>query len=469
LSVRRVQQICLRDLADYLQRATGRTLILEAGDARNCEVAHIPPAGGEVDIAGLANEQAVIIGIFSDKSGWAGQLGSLVASLARGALLLMAVPDPDPGPDLGERFPRAFLDHHTTLLHARNLPPVYVGRILDMGGKRWIVSLHDPAITSAIKELASQPHRPLAILAAYNESDVISEVVLDLLDQGCDVAAIDNWSNDGTWEIIKRLKQLHSDRIHCERFPSDGPARYYEWKKILIRKEEIALSNPGRWIIHTDADEIRRSPFANTTLAQGLMIASHLGANRVSFNLINFRPVENIENATFSINNMRYFEFGDQPGHFVQAKAWFQGAARVDLSNSGGHVARFPSAVEFPYKFLLKHYPIRSQWHGMRKVHIDRRARWSPFEREKLRWHSQYDRLSEWTDFIWPKDKMEYFDEEFWENYGILVFSDLMKDKRRQEQSVNGERPGQDNHGRNKAHSLETEEDGHATGYHREL
>ena len=40
----------------------------------------------------------------------------------------------------------------------------------------------------------------------------------------------------------------------------------------------------------------------------------------------------------------------------------------------GGHDARFPGRRVFPYKFLLLHYPARSQEQGERKVFRDRQG-----------------------------------------------------------------------------------------------
>ena len=65
----------------------------------------------------------------------------------------------------------------------------------------------------------------------------------------------------------------------------------HAWVKRLGRsKEEIAAAWPGRWIIHTDADEIRRPPSADLTMAQGLAMAEAYGSNRINFNLVNYRP-----------------------------------------------------------------------------------------------------------------------------------------------------------------------------------
>jgi len=92
--------------------------------------------------------------------------------------------------------------------------------------------------------VARNSHRPLAIIAAYNEADIIEEVVCDWLDQGCDVQMIDNWSTDGTWEAARRLAATYPARITIERFP-DEPSSTYEWVALLNRKPTSPPGTPG--------------------------------------------------------------------------------------------------------------------------------------------------------------------------------------------------------------------------------
>jgi hypothetical protein len=81
----------------------------------------------------------------------------------------------------------------------------------------------------------------------------------------------------------------------------------------------------------------------------------------------------------------------------------------------------------YPFKFLLRHYPIRSQAHGERKVLVDRAPRWSPEERA-LGWHRQYE---EHVRFVRDRATLEDADEAtFREKYlierlsGIGVFKE---------------------------------------------
>ena len=70
-----------------------------------------------------------------------------------------------------------------------------------------------------------------------------------------------------------------------------------------------------------------------------------------------------------------------------------------------------PRPRVFPYKFLLRHYPIRSQAHGERKILHERRQRWDPAERARG-WHVQYDHYGDAPSFLWKSDVLLPWDPE---------------------------------------------------------
>jgi hypothetical protein len=130
----------------------------------------------------------------------------------------------------------------------------------------------------------------------------------------------------------------------------------------------------------------------------------------VDHTVLNFRPIDNnsIDGTDFEAH-FRHFEFGTSPDLLRQVKAWRNDGRRVVLSD-GGHEVVFAGRRVFPYKFLLKHYPIRSQLHGERKVHAERRSRWNPTERA-LGWHLQYDGVEQGQSFLRdPRDLMLFQD-----------------------------------------------------------
>lgn len=229
--------------------------------------------------------------------------------------------------------------------------------------------------------------RPLAIIPVYNEADILPAVLRHLDHQGCDVFVLDNWSTDLTPELLAML----DGRI--ERWPAERPT-IYDWTGILKRIEEIALERgQGRWVILHDADEIRRVPndWSTLTLAQALDIVTITGYNAVHFAVRTFVPVDSTwTDGADPERHFRYFRNEHVDHGLPHVKAWFQSNARVDLHTHGGHQAVFANRYLCPHPFLLKHYPIRSQDHGERKVLKERFPRYAPQERSK-NWHVQYD------------------------------------------------------------------------------
>jgi hypothetical protein len=75
---------------------------------------------------------------------------------------------------------------------------------------------------------------------------------------------------------------------------------------------------------------------------------------------------------------------------------------------TAGHDARFYGRRVYPFKFLLKHYPIRSHAHGRRKVVHERRARRNHAERA-LGWHQQNEHVDR---FIRIPTELEHCDPQ---------------------------------------------------------
>jgi glycosyltransferase involved in cell wall biosynthesis len=229
--------------------------------------------------------------------------------------------------------------------------------------------------------------RPLAIIPAYNEADILPAVLRHLEHQGCDIYVLDNWSSDLSPDILASLGQ------NVERWPAERPT-LYEWSDILTRIEEIALERGrGRWVILHDADEIRRVPgdWSTLTIEQALEIVTIMGYNAVQFKVLTFVPTDNLWTAGGDPERHFRYHRNDHVDHGLpHVKAWFQGDERVDLHTNGGHQALFSNRYVCPHPFILKHYPIRSQEHGERKVLKERFPRYPPKERSKL-WHVQYD------------------------------------------------------------------------------
>lgn len=238
----------------------------------------------------------------------------------------------------------------------------------------------------------------LAIISTFNEEDCIAEVVRNFINQGIRVHVIDNWSTDSTWDILSAASK-DSTLLNLERYPSE-PDNQYDWHGILQRKEQIAAAQPiGTWILHTDADEIRVSPWPQVRLIDAIAAVDSMGYNAIDYTVLDFRFTNNDPvNQTRSLEDrLCLFEFGRRGGHFSQIKTWKNMGYSVNISESGGHTAEFQERKVYPWKFILKHYPLRGIFHARDKVFKHRKPRFES-EQSTRGWHSQYNNISQTED-----------------------------------------------------------------------
>jgi hypothetical protein len=253
--------------------------------------------------------------------------------------------------------------------------------------------------------------RVLAIICAYNEADVIEHTLEYLTRQGIRVILIDNWSTDGTDHKARQF--LDKGLLRIETYPRDGPSETYDWHNLLSRVEEVASEAETDWVLHHDADEIRESPWRDLNLREALYQVDQEGYNCVNHACIIFHPTAESEAAENGFPDaFRYFEFGKRPGHFAQMKVWKKQPGRVCLANSGGHDVTFPGRRVYPLRFLLRHYPIRSQEHGLRKVFEERLGRFNLKERNERGWHTQYDAFRQHHTFLRDPRDLILFDTD---------------------------------------------------------
>lgn len=260
-----------------------------------------------------------------------------------------------------------------------------------------------------------------AIVTLYNDKDIIDQVIKHLLSQGIAVHIVDNWSSDGSFELVRSLAS-NNQHLSFERYPKIKP-KYYQWGDLLKRVEEIAKEGSFEWYIHYDADELRISPWPEVSLVEAVSFVDSLGYNALDFTILDFRPIKDGFDGSQKIESfIEYFEFGRRPGHFQQIKAWKNTGQEVDISSTGGHEAVFAGRKIYPLKFITKHYPLRSNAQARRKIFEERLPRISPQEKKKG-WHIQYNKFSQKDDFIWPKTKLIKFDNHARQKYLIEMLT----------------------------------------------
>ena len=233
--------------------------------------------------------------------------------------------------------------------------------------------------------------RIVAIVSAFNEADVIAHVVGDLIEQGVQVYFLDDGSTDGTVAAVEPY--VGRGVLAIERMaPGNGSTPQFDWERILRRKTELARGLDADWFIHHDADEFRESPWPHLSLREAMRMVDALGFNAIDSTRLDFWPVHDGFRPGDDVRGA--FTHWAPPAAYdrLQIRCWKRTEAPVDLVGSGGHEVRFPGRRVFPIRFLLRHYPIRGQAHGERKVFRERRPRYT--QRERARgWHVQLSLL----------------------------------------------------------------------------
>lgn len=255
-----------------------------------------------------------------------------------------------------------------------------------------------------------------AIMAVFNEEDIIFHSIKGLMDQGIYVYVIDNWSTDSTYEIIEQFEGEHFF-LGKERFPPKGPDNYFNLVNILRRKEDVARIINADWFINIDADEIREPPWQGMSLKEGICRVDRMGFNAIDHTEMAFYPIDNdFTPGTDFGEYFRYFKFIPPTRDFFHVKAWKNTGRPFSFYHTAGHEVSFEGRRVYPYKFLLRHYPIRSQSHGEKKIFAYRKPRYNPLEKA-AGWHTHYDTFQKGYSFIYRPEELYLFDENFYNNF----------------------------------------------------
>ena len=257
--------------------------------------------------------------------------------------------------------------------------------------------------------------RVTAIVPAFNEEDIIGSTIEYLVANGVDVHVLDNWSTDATGEIARSY--LGRGVLDVERFPAGGPTGTFDLTAILTRTSEIAARHRG-WCLQHDVDERRESPWGpGVGLRDALWRVQELGYNAIDHTQIDFHPTDDsFRRGADPRSHFRWFEPPVVARDLGHTQGWIQGDELVDLATTGGHEVRFEGRKVFPLNFLLRHYGIRSQAHGERKILRERHGRWNPDERRQG-WHFGYDHIRRGHDFIRSPHDLIEFTPGFYEDY----------------------------------------------------
>jgi hypothetical protein len=276
--------------------------------------------------------------------------------------------------------------------------------------KKTVVAVITKNAIGKLRSNTPSDFKVVAFMAAYNEEDIIVHSIRKWTEQGIHVHILENWSTDGTYDLARELEGRLP--VTVERFPKEGPTGQFEWGAILKRIEVLTKEIESDWFVRRGVDEVLTSPWPGVSYRDGLYLVDQAGFNCVDHTVIEFNPVdEGFEAGSDHEAYFKRFVFPKHPAYFMQRKAWKNCGRPIVSVNSGGHIVDFEGARVYPFKFLLKHYPFRSQKHGEKKVFRERKTRWNPDERAKG-WHDHYDLVEAGHQFLRPVPDQEYFDED---------------------------------------------------------
>lgn len=304
---------------------------------------------------------------------------------------------------------RHSLDEFRARLTGAGLAPDFLGRTGPSGedtrGDEFVAVIEGAGVPAL--EPAPPGFRALAVVTGHNEADILPFTLRRLVDDGFEVVYLDNWSNDGSYESVR---ERFAGSVHVERFPTVD-THTFGWAELLARVEEIGRRSEAQWVVHHDADEIRESPWPGVGLRDGLWNVQRRGFNAVNHQVIDFRPTaeDPVPDGVDPTTVLTWWEHLSHPANLVQVKAWRNTGQAVGLAATGGHEVRFPGRRIFPYRFLLRHYPLRSPDHARRKIFQDRVNRWEEAERDRG-WHRHYDHVSEQDSFVWAREDLHRWD-----------------------------------------------------------
>lgn len=280
------------------------------------------------------------------------------------------------------------------------------------------VNFYGPCFSFCYRKVPDE-FKVLAIIHVYNEEDVIEQTTMYLLSQGIDVYLIDNWSTDGTYEIIKKLVNNFPQRVFGRRYPENERKDYYDWYNQLMLSENISKKLNYNWYIHYDADEYRVAPWKGVTLKEAIYYIDSLGYNLIENTVIDFKVTKRDDSSIFMKDT--WFDFGHRKAHFEQTKTWKK-CENIDLKQSGGHLAKIDDPKVFPLKILNRHYPLRSYEHANKKIFNDRKPRYM-VENKTRGWHGHYNNILNGNDIIVPQQGLIKWTEKTFDELYIQLFT----------------------------------------------
>lgn len=208
--------------------------------------------------------------------------------------------------------------------------------------------------------------RITAVLGVRNEARYLPITLQHLVEDGIDIAILDNESSDSSHEIYERFRR---HIVYEATLPYRG---HFSLKEQLEDKAKAILTVDADWVIHHDADEILESPRPGESLREALERIDAEGFEAANFDEFVFVPTRqqgDYEGTNFYHSMLDYYFYEQFPMYLMRAWKKHPGVRQT----LGGHKLEAPHDLSVcPEALVLRHYVVLSQTHADTK-YSDRR------------------------------------------------------------------------------------------------
>lgn len=197
--------------------------------------------------------------------------------------------------------------------------------------------------------------RCVAVIMVRNGVEYAEKCFTRLIENGIEIAVIDQSSDDGTYEICESFREDGLFSLKRVEYPG-----FCAWEDILKEKYRVIEEIQTDWVIHHDIDEHLENPVSELSLKESILLEDKQGYSAINFNEFVFLPYD--ESVSFYESPYYYFF---EPFAPRLMRAWKKNA-NVSGLKSGGHLLEGDINLS-PTNYNLRHYVFTSQQHAFEK------------------------------------------------------------------------------------------------------
>lgn len=191
--------------------------------------------------------------------------------------------------------------------------------------------------------------RKLGVLLCYNDGDLLEDSIRYLLEQDHHLIVWDHGSTDQTSAVIQRFL---SELIETRSVPREFD--FYDLYPEMSRHLVESYTSQYDWISWPDQDEFLEGPSRSASYQESLLEVFQSSCNWIQFNNFNFwYTTADKPEIQSPIERIRHYSIF--PDCAPRIRSWRSSATNLREFNHNP-----PLGAAWPYRFNLRHYPMRS-------------------------------------------------------------------------------------------------------------